>query len=128
MQQQVAKPCHEDGWNNRESNERKDQLGSKLGTQLLASSLEIKLEQIAEQDEGANDQQDDIDGGERPEEQGGIAVWGRTEVRAEVQNLLQHREHEQNCDHGGEKDDEPFLPFRVPAIHERDPWSLSAAS
>jgi hypothetical protein len=128
VEQQVAKPRHEDRWDNGESNERKHQLCSKLGTQLLASPFEIELEQIAEQDEGTDDQQDDIDGGERPEKQGGIAVWGRTEVRAKVENLLQHREHEQNGDDGGEKDDEPFLPFRVPAIHGRDPWSLSVAS
>ena len=43
-------------------------------------------------------------------------------------SLLQHREHKQDRDDGGEKNDEPFLPFGVPTTHGRNASPLAAAA
>ena len=53
---------------------------------------------------------------------------GATEVRAEIENLLQHREHKQDGDDSGEKNDEPFLSFRMPTIHGRNAIATSGGS
>ena len=91
----------------------------------MAPPFEIELEEVAKQDEGADDQQDDIERSECPQEQRCVAVWWRTEVRAEVLCLLQHREHKQDRDDGGEKNDEPFLPFRMPLLMGTTPLVAS---
>jgi hypothetical protein len=116
MQQRVAKQRHEYGWNDGQADERKHQLRAKLRAQLVAASFEIELEQVAQQDESADSQQNHIERGDGPQEQHRIAVW-RAKVRAEVLRLLQHREHEQDGDDSGQKNDEPFLPLLVATIH-----------
>ena len=66
MQQRVAKQRHEHCGNHGKPGECKYQLRSKLGTQLVAAPFEIELEQVAEQDESADDQQDDIERSQCP--------------------------------------------------------------
>ena len=62
----------------------------------LTLVVEVELQKVAKQNQDEGQQQDDVERGESPQEQGGLAL-GIAENGREVEGLLHHREQQQNA-------------------------------